>query len=91
MGVLLFSQLARAAAKAGREGGCDMLGGSCIIAPTGEIVAQARTLDDELIVADCDLDACTHYKNTVFNFAEHRQPDQYGLITATAGVVLPPE
>jgi len=80
-----------AAAKAGREGGCDMLGGSCIIAPTGEIVAQARTLGDELIVADCDLDACTHYKNTVFNFAEHRQPDQYGLITETAGVVLPPE
>jgi len=78
-------------AKAGNEEGCDMLGGSVIIAPTGEIVAQARTLDDELIVADCDLDACNHYKNTVFNFAEHRQPDQYGLITETAGAVLPPE
>jgi len=78
-------------AKAGNEEGCDMLGGSCIIAPTGEIVAQARTLDDELIVADCDLDACNHYKNTVFNFAEHRQPDQYGLITGTAGAVPPPE
>ncbi len=72
-------------AKAGREEGCDMLGGSAIIAPTGEIVAQARTLDDELIVADCDLDACNHYKSTVFNFVEHRQPDKYGLITETAG------
>lgn len=78
-------------AKAGREEGCDMLGGTVIIAPTGEIVAQGRTLDDELVVAECDLDACNHYKNTVFNFAEHRQPDQYGLITQTAGAILPPE
>lgn len=77
-------------AKAGREEGCDMLGGTLIVAPTGEIVAQGCTLDDELVVADCDLDACNHYKNTVFNFAEHRQPDQYGLITETAGVILPP-
>ena len=77
-------------AKAGREEGCDMLGGTLIIAPTGEIVAQGRTLEDELVVADCDLDACNHYKNTVFNFAEHRQPDQYGLITETAGVIPPP-
>ena len=78
-------------AKAGREEGCDMLGGSLIVAPTGEIVAQARTLGDELIVADCDLDACTHYKNTVFNFAEHRQPDQYGIIASQAGATPPPE
>ncbi|MDP6345364.1 MAG: N-carbamoyl-D-amino-acid hydrolase [Alphaproteobacteria bacterium] len=78
-------------AKAGREEGCDMLGGTCIIAPTGEIVAQGRTLADELVIADCDLDACNHYKSTVFNFAEHRQPDQYGLITGTAGAILPPE
>lgn len=78
-------------AKAGREEGCDMLGGTVIIAPTGEIVAQGRTLEDELVVADCDLDACNHYKSTVFNFADHRQPDQYGLITETAGAILPPE
>ena len=78
-------------AKAGREEGCDMLGGTLIIAPTGEIVAQGRTLDDELVIADCDLDACNHYKNTVFNFAEHRQPDQYKLITETAGAILPPK
>ena len=78
-------------AKAGREEGCDMLGGTLIIAPTGEIVAQGRTLDDELVIADCDLDACNHYKNTVFNFTEHRQPDQYKLITETAGAILPPK
>ena len=78
-------------AKAGREEGCDMLGGTLIIAPTGEIVAQGHTLGDELVTADCDLAACNHYKNTVFNFAEHRQPDQYKLITQTGGAILPSE
>lgn len=73
-------------AKAGREEGCDMLGGSLIVAPTGEIVTKARTLDDELIVADCDLDACLHYKETVFNFREHRRPNEYELITRIAGI-----
>ena len=45
-----------AVAKAGVEEGVSQTGQSCIIAPTGEIVAQASTLDDELIVASCDLD-----------------------------------
>ena len=33
-------------AKAGCEDGNDLMGGSVIIAPTGEIVAQCRTLED---------------------------------------------
>ena len=77
-------------AKAGNEDGNDLMGGSVIIAPTGEIVAQSRTLDDELIVADCDLDACKFGKETVFNFAAHRRIEHYGLITERAGV-KPPE
>jgi len=72
-----------ATAKAGREEGCDLIGQSCIIAPTGEIVAQASTLEDELIVAVCDLDRCTEIRNNIFNFAEYRQPANYGLIAAT--------
>src|SRR5579883_2793783 len=44
------------AAKCGIEEGCELIGGSCIIAPTGEIVAQAVSQDDELVVARCDLD-----------------------------------
>ena len=43
-------------AKCGREEGCDLIGQSAIIAPSGEIVAQAATLGDELITARCDLD-----------------------------------
>ncbi len=77
-------------AKAGNEDGHDMMGDSVIIAPTGEIVAQSRTLGDELIVADCDLDSCTFGKETVFNFAAHRRIEHYGLITESAGAI-PPE
>ncbi|MCH8997559.1 MAG: N-carbamoyl-D-amino-acid hydrolase [Proteobacteria bacterium] len=73
------------AAKAGNEDGFDLMGGSAIIAPTGEIVAEAETRDDELVVAECDLDACIFNKETVFNFAAHRRPEHYGLITERVG------
>ncbi len=71
-----------AAAKAGTEDGCDLIGGSCIITPTGEILAEAQTLDDELVIADCDLDACAKIKGHIFNFSAHRRPENYALITA---------
>jgi N-carbamoyl-D-amino-acid hydrolase len=76
-------------AKCGVEEGCELIGGSAIIAPTGEVVAQALTLDDELIVARCDLDLGRSYKTTTFNFARHRQPDQYRLIVERAGAIEP--
>ena len=82
-------------AKAGREEGCDLIGGSCIIAPTGEIVAQCRSLEDEVIVYECDLDRCREIQDNIFNFALHREPDSYRLITETKGVIegncLPPK
>ncbi|MCB1858742.1 MAG: N-carbamoyl-D-amino-acid hydrolase [Gammaproteobacteria bacterium] len=71
-----------AVAKAGKEEGCDLIGQSCIIAPTGEIVAQCSTLDDELIMASCDLDRCQEIQQNIFNFALHRRPQEYQLITA---------
>ncbi len=73
-------------AKAGSEEGCDLIGGSCIIAPTGEIVAQCKTLGDELIVHDCNLDRCREIQTNIFDFAQHREPGSYQLITATKGV-----
>jgi predicted amidohydrolase len=69
-----------AAAKAGREENCDLIGGSCIVAPSGEIVARCETLADELITWDCDLDLCQTIRNNIFNFALHREPENYGLI-----------
>src|SRR5262245_4412654 len=56
-------------AKGGVEDGHPLFGGSCIVNPDGEIVAEAATEDDELVVADCDLDATTFGKETVFDFA----------------------
>lgn len=67
-------------AKSGCEEGCDLIGESCIIAPTGEIVAQCSTLEDELIVADCNLDRCREIQDNIFNFSLHREPQDYQLI-----------
>ena len=78
-------------AKAGKEEGCDLIGQSCIIAPTGEMLAMCTTLDDELITAECDLDRCAEIKEEIFNFARHREPQNYGLIVETKGVVPLPE
>jgi predicted amidohydrolase len=76
-------------AKCGVEEGCEMIGNSSVIAPTGEVVAQALTQDDELIIARCDLDLGKSYKATTFNFERHRQPDQYRMIVERKGAVAP--
>lgn len=78
-------------AKAGREEGFDQIGQTCIVAPSGEIVAQCATLGDEVIVRDCDLDLGAPYRADIFNFANHRRPEHYGLIVERAGAVPPPE
>lgn len=68
------------AAKCGREDGFQMIGGSVIVAPTGEIVARATSEDDEVIVARIDLSLGDEFRRNVFNFEKHRRPDQYRLI-----------
>ncbi len=69
-------------AKAGREEGCDLIGQSAIIAPTGEIIAMAQGVGDEVVVADCALDRCNEIRRQIFDFALHRQPQHYQLIAA---------
>lgn len=76
-------------AKGGVEEGVDSLGQTAIIAPSGQIVAQAYTTGDELLVARCDLDWCARYKDTLFDFDRYRRPEVYGRITGQRGVVLP--
>jgi hypothetical protein len=78
-------------AKAGNEEGVDQIGNSVIVAPSGEIVAACSTLGDELALARCDLDLGYSYKNSVFNFARHREPEHYKLIVERKGAVPPPE
>ena len=76
-------------AKAGVEDGHPLLGGSTIVHPSGKIVARSKTLEDELVVADCDLDDCNFYKQTIFDFDRHRRIEHYGLITSQTGVKRP--
>ncbi len=71
-----------AVAKAGHEEGCDLIGGTCIIAPTGEIVAQTQGFGDELALAEVDLDRCKEIRENIFNFSLHREPDDYAPICA---------
>ena len=71
-----------AVAKAGLEEGSVLIGGSLIVAPTGEIVARATTSGDEVITAEVDLDRCAEIRANVFNFEEHREPQDYLPITA---------
>ena len=52
------------------------------------VVAQAYTTGDELVVARCDLDWCSKYKETLFNFDKYRRPEVYGSITAQKGVIF---
>jgi predicted amidohydrolase len=78
-------------AKGGTEEGVESLAQSAIIAPSGQIVAQAVTTADELIVARCDLDWCRQYKETLFDFARYRRPEMYGLIAEAAAGAPPRE
>lgn len=70
-----------AVAKAGTEEGVPQLGQSAIIAPSGEIVAMAATIEDEVIVRQIDLEATRPWKEFMFNFAANRKVEHYGLIT----------
>jgi hypothetical protein len=50
---------------------------------------MAATLQDELVVARCDLELGASYKSTVFDFARHRRPEHYQLIVERTGAVAP--
>jgi predicted amidohydrolase len=76
-------------AKAGNEEGVEQIGNSIVVAPSGEIVAACTTTADELAIARCDLDLCASYKDTTFNFARHREPEQYRMIVERKGAVPP--
>jgi predicted amidohydrolase len=74
-----------AAAKCGAEDGFAMIGGSAIVAPTGEIAAQALSEDDELLTTTLDLELGDYLRRSVFNFEKHRRVEHYALITSRTG------
>lgn len=77
------------AAKAGVEDGFGLIAGSCIVDPNGVLIAQAGTKDDELVIADCDLDACRQGREKMFDFTAHRRPQHYRRIVDQVGVEAP--
>jgi len=66
-------------AKAGIEDGVELIGGSCVINPQGQVVAKASTTGDELITARIDLDLMTPVRKR-WNFLGRRQPQHYGIL-----------
>jgi predicted amidohydrolase len=66
-------------AKAGVEDGMELIGGSAIISPLGQIIARAATSGDELIAARIDLDQIAPVRKR-WNFLGRRQPQHYGLV-----------
>jgi N-carbamoyl-D-amino-acid hydrolase len=68
------------------EEGCELIGGSSIIAPRRIASADPGR---RVVVARCDLDACNSYKAWTFNTERHRQPDQYRRIVEQTGAELP--
>ena len=66
-------------AKAGIEDGVELIAGSCVINPQGQIVARAATTGDELITARIDVDAMVPVRKR-WNFLGRRQPQHYGTL-----------
>ena len=80
-GSYLNSVWSIATAKCGLEEGSSLIGNSAITAPSGQIVAQSETLEDEVINAEIDLDMAKQYRQTFFDFSRHRTPVNYQLIS----------
>ena len=66
-------------AKAGVEDGVELIGGSMIIDPLGQVLARAATTRDELITARLDLDQMVPVRKR-WNFLGRRQPQHYGTL-----------
>jgi hypothetical protein len=71
------------------DGKYDLVGGLTIIGPDGKILAESKTQEDEIIVANCDLDRCLPGKSRTFDLARHRRIEHYGILTSQTGVIEP--
>lgn len=71
------------------DGKYNLIGGSSIVSPEGHVVAEAKTNEDELVVAEIDLSECRQGKERTFDYARHRRIEAYTLMTQQTGVVEP--
>jgi beta-ureidopropionase len=65
--------------RVGKEGNYVYYGRSVVFDPAGELMAQAGP-DEEILVADCDLDLITQ-RRRAWQFYRDRRPDTYGILT----------
>jgi predicted amidohydrolase len=70
---------------------CELFGHSIIVNPQGKIITMATSWDDELIIADCNLEMCRLGCTTIFAFKKHRRPETYTRITTQVGAAEPAE
>ena len=61
-------------------------GSSYFVDPRGNFLATGSETDDELVVADCDLDTGAYNRRSIFDFGANRQVQHYGLIASQTGV-----
>src|SRR5881397_729643 len=66
-------------AKAGVEDCVELIAGSAIVSPLGQVLARAATNGDELVVARIDLDQMIPLRKR-WNFLGRRQPQHYGRL-----------
>jgi predicted amidohydrolase len=62
------------------ENSLELIGGSCIVGPLGQVLARAATTGDELIAARIDLDWMTPARKR-WDFYSRRHPKYYALVT----------
>jgi len=67
--------------RVGREGGLKFWGGSFVAGPSGEIIAQAGTEGEAVLIARCDLDKIAEARQS-WPFLRDRRIDAYGNLTA---------
>jgi Asp/Glu/hydantoin racemase/predicted amidohydrolase len=72
------------------DGKYPLIGGSMIVDPEGRVIAETKTVADEVIVADCDLELCNAGKKRTFDFARHRRVEHYRILVEQTGVIEPP-
>ena len=75
-----------AVGKAGVEDGAEYIGGSEIIAPTGQVLAKAKTDGDELVIATIDVDE-VHALRKKWDFLADRRPETYEALVNNTKII----
>jgi N-carbamoylputrescine amidase len=65
----------------GREGKLKFWGGSFVAGPSGEVIAQAGSEREEILIARCDLEKIAEARQS-WPFLRDRRIDAYGALSS---------